>query len=140
GEISTSVQDERKTIQVCIKEGLLKTKKQLQNSYRARITPSYKILEIDSPLTQNLSGMAGFVNSLPNTNEKVKELLLQKIQTLNSELPILSKGDLDEELKVLTKNICQSFDGIVFAQPNINISKSDTQHFLNKDLNLILDT
>ncbi|GGX12211.1 DUF4272 domain-containing protein [Aquimarina muelleri] len=140
GEISTSVQDERKTIQVSIKEGLFKPKKEFQISYRERITPSYKILEIDSPLTQNLSGMAGFVNSLPNTNEKVKELLLQKIQTLNSELPILSKGDLDEELKVLTKNICQSFDGIVFAQPNINISKSDTQHFLNKDLNLILDT
>ncbi|WP_282079652.1 DUF4272 domain-containing protein [Aquimarina algiphila] len=140
GKVSVSEQDGQKIIYVSIKEGLFKPKKEFQISYRERAQPSYQISEIDSPLTQNLSGMSGFVNSLPSSNEKVKGLLLQKIQTLNSEFPILSEGNLDEELKILTKNMCQSCDGILFIRPDTNISRSETQHFLDKDLNLILDT
>ncbi|WP_103069660.1 DUF4272 domain-containing protein [Aquimarina sediminis] len=139
-KVSTSKQDEQRVIQVAIKDGLFKPKKEFQISYRERSKPSYQISEIDSPLTQNLSGMSGFVSSLPAANEKIKGLLFQKIQTLNSEFPILSHGNLDDELRILTQNICQSCDGIVFTQPDTNISKSETQHFLDKDLNLILDT
>lgn len=140
GKVSVAKQDEQRIIQVSIKDGIFKSKKEFQISYRERTKPSYQISEIDSPLTQNLSGMSGFVDTLPAKDEKLKGLLVQKIQTLNSEFPILSKGNLDEELKILTQNICQSCDAIVFTQPDINISKSDTQHFLDKDLNLILDT
>ncbi len=140
GKISVSEEEGQKIIDISIKSGLFKPKKQFQISYRERTQPSYQISEIDSPLTENLSGMFGFVNSLPSSNEKIKNVLLQKIQTLNCEFPILSEGDLDDELKILAHNLCQSCDGIIFIEPDTNISKSETQHFLDKDLNLILDT
>ncbi|WP_199185082.1 DUF4272 domain-containing protein [Aquimarina sp. I32.4] len=139
GKITVSDEEERKILHISIKEGLFKPKKEFQISYRERMKPSYQILEIDSPLTQNLSGMLGYVSSLPEANAKIKELLLQKIQTLNSELAIISLGDLNDELKILTQNICQSYEGVIFSQPKTNISKSEVQHFLDKDLNLILD-
>ncbi|WP_199912771.1 DUF4272 domain-containing protein [Aquimarina aquimarini] len=139
GKITVSDKEERKILHISIKEGLFKPKKEFQISYRERMKPSYQILEIDSPLTQNLSGMLGYVSSFPEANTKIKELLLQKIQTLNSELAIISLGNLNDELTILTQNICQSYEGLIFSQPKTNISKSEVQHFLDKDLNLILD-
>ncbi len=124
-----------------IKGGILSPSKIIRISYRQRAVPSYKIPEVDdSNLTANLKGLYGFVNSLPTVNEKVKGLFLHKIQTLNSEFSISQEKGEAKELKAILAEIAKEFDAIVFVEPNAIISKSDSQHFLDKNLNLIIDT
>lgn len=124
-----------------IKGGILSPSKKITLFYRERAEPSYKIPEVDdSELTANLKGLYGFVNSLPAENEKIKGLFLHKIQTLNSEFSISQdKGEV-KELKAIIKDLAKEFDAVLFVQPKTIISKSESQHFLDKDLNLIIDT
>lgn len=124
-----------------IKGGILSPSKKITIFYRERAEPSYKIPEVDdSELTANLKGLYGFVNSLPAENEKVKGLFLHKIQTLNAEFSISQdKGEV-KELKAIIKDLAKEFDAVLFVKPKTIISKSHTQHFLDKDLNLIIDT
>ncbi|MEN7549957.1 DUF4272 domain-containing protein [Rapidithrix thailandica] len=138
-EISYSESGETKSISVNTNNGLTGAKSQFQINYRERAKPSYKIEQIDSSLTQNLSGMLGFVNSLSSQNEEVKYLLMRKIETLNCEFSILTSINDFPELISLIKALSQALDVIVFARPDTVISRSDTQHFLDKDLALILD-
>ncbi|MDY0988483.1 DUF4272 domain-containing protein [Flavobacterium sp. CFBP9031] len=124
-----------------VKGGILSPSKKVTIFYRERAIPSYQIPQIDdSELTANLKGLYGFVDSLPTENEKVKELFLHKIQTLNSEFSIREdKGEL-KELDIIIADLAKEFDAVLFVQPKTIISKSETQHFLDKDLNLIIDT
>jgi hypothetical protein len=124
-----------------VKGGVLSPSKKVTIFYRERAIPSYQIPEVDdSELTANLKGLYGFVNSLPAENEKVKGLFLHKIQTLNSEFSISQdKGEV-KELKAIIKDLAKEFDAVLFVQPKTIISKSESQHFLDKDLNLIIDT
>jgi len=124
-----------------VKGGILSPSKKVTIYYRERAIPSYQIPEIDdSELTANLKGLYGFVNSLPTENEKVKGLFLHKIQTLNSEFSIREdKGEL-KELNAIIADLAKEFDAVLFVQPKTIISKSESQHFLDKDLNLIIDT
>jgi hypothetical protein len=66
--------------------------------------------------------------------------LLHKIATLNCEFSIIVEPSFTEDIVDVIKQLCISMDAIAFAQPHTEISKSDTQHFLDKNLNLILDT
>lgn len=124
-----------------VKGGILSPSKKITLFYRERAIPSYQIPQIDdSELTANLKGLYGFVDSLPTENEKVKGLFLHKIQTLNSEFSIREdKGEL-KELDIIIADLAKEFDAVLFVQPKTIISKSETQHFLDKDLNLIIDT
>ncbi|MCD9576742.1 DUF4272 domain-containing protein [Flavobacterium soyae] len=123
-----------------VKGGILSPSKKIKIAYRERAEPSYKIPEVDdSDLTANLKGLYGLVNSLLAKNEKIKNLFLHKIQTLNSEFSIIQEKGEIKELKAIVEEIAKEFDAILFAQPNTSISKSDSQHFLDKDLNLIID-
>lgn len=123
-----------------VKGGILSPSKKITLFYRERAVPSYQIPQIDdSELTANLKGLYGFVDSLPTENEKVKGLFLHKIQTLNSEFSIREdKGEL-KELNAIIADLAKEFDAVLFVQPKTIISKSETQHFLDKDLNLIID-
>ncbi len=123
-----------------VKGGILSPSKKVTIFYRERAIPSYQIPQIDdSELTANLKGLYGFVDSLPTENEKVKGLFLHKIQTLNSEFSIREdKGEL-KELDIIIADLAKEFDAVLFVQPKTIISKSETQHFLDKDLNLIID-
>lgn len=124
-----------------VKGGILSPSKRVTIFYRERAVPSYQIPQIDdSELTANLKGLYGFVDSLPTENQKVKGLFLHKIQTLNSEFSIREdKGEI-KELNAIIADLAKEFDAVLFVQPNTIISKSETQHFLDKDLNLIIDT
>jgi len=109
--------------------------------YRERSIPSYFIpQEDDSPLTTNLKGLYGFVDSLPAGNKEIKDLFLRKILTLNSEFSIQQEGDSIEGLEQVIKAMAEEFDAVLFVQPDTLISKSEGQHFLDKDLQLIIDT
>ena len=52
---------------------------------------------------------------------------------------VLDKGEIKELNKIIA-DIAKEFDAVLFVQPKTIISKSETQHFLDKDLNLIIDT
>jgi hypothetical protein len=138
--ISVGTQDEFSIADVEIKGGLFSSSKKMKVSYRQRTIPSYQLPEIDdSPLTRNLKGLYGFVSSLPARNEKIKGLFLHKIQTLNCEFSVIvEKGEI-KELKSLIATFAKDFDAILFVQPNTVISRSSGQHFVDKDLRLIID-
>lgn len=141
GILTFARQDDFDIAELEIKGGLFSGSKKIKMSYRQRAKPSYHFPEInDSPLTANLKGLYGFVSSLPAKNETVRDLFLQKIKTLNCEFSVIQEQGETKEIKTLIQNFAGEFDAILFVQPNTVISKADGQHFLDRNLNLIIDT
>lgn len=141
GNIVISKEEESDIIDLEIKDEISNSTQKIKILYRERAEPSYQIPEInDSALTANLKGLYGFVYSLPTVNEKVKNLFLQKIQTLNSEFTIIQEEGEIADLKTIIANIANELDAVLFVQPDVVISKSSGQHFLDKNLDLIIDT
>jgi hypothetical protein len=131
---------ESQIFEIEIKGGLFGSNKRIKIPYRQRNQPSYQIPEIDdSNLTRNLKGMYGLVTSIQPQNAKIKEQLLRKIETLNCEFSIIQEQGETKEIKQFIQQIAQALDAILFITPNPVVSKSTSQHFLDKDLNLILD-
>lgn len=123
------------------KTGLFGSVKKIKITYRERAKPSYRIPEVDdSPLTANLKGLYGYVSKLPTNNEKVKGLFLQKILTINSEFSISQEQGEWKELRTILASLASELDAVLFVQPKTIISKSASQHFLNKNLELIIDS
>jgi hypothetical protein len=125
---------------ITFKGGLFKSDNLIKINYRQRLNSSYKLEKNECPLSANLLGMMGFVDSLPSNNQQVKALLLRKIETLNVEFSFFLKGNSQKEVTAMLKHLALKLDALVFAQPNTSISQSTTQHFLDKNLALILDT
>ena len=141
GNVLISKEEESDIIDLEIKDGISNSTQKIKILYRERAEPSYQIPEInDSALTANLKGLYGFVYSLPTVNEKVKNLFLQKIQTLNSEFTIIQEEGEIADLKTIIANIANELDAVLFVQPDVVVSKSNGQHFLDKNLDLIIDT
>lgn len=116
-----------------------KKQSRIKITYRERRIPSYNLLETDdSPLTANLRGMYGFIHSLPADKEEIRERFLHKITTINSEFSIEAEGEVNE-LGILIPRFANEFDAFVFAQPGLPISRSGGQHFLDKNLDLLMD-
>ena len=139
-KISFSEIDDFKVVEIKTKGGLFSSDAFLKVSYRERLQTDYQIHDTeDCPLNENLKGLYGFVSSLPTNNEKVKELLLRKVQTLNSEFSFIQEKGTTKNLKEIIRQLAKAFDPIIFAQPNTIISKSGNQHFLDTNLNLIID-
>ena len=128
-------------VEVTIKGGLLSSSQKLWISYRQRPILSDRFATIDDgPLTKNLKGLYSYVSSLPARNEKVKQLFLRRIQTLNAEFSIDLEKVNGRHTKEIISKLATHFDAILFVQPNTPISQAAGQHFLNKDLALLLDT
>lgn len=133
------MKDEFKIAILTIKAGFLQKDKKIKISYRERVNPSYQLTKAECPLTQNLVGMQNMVASIPANDEAIKSQLLQKIQTLNSECSVQMLTKCEKEYDELIKKLVEFLDAIIFAQSQSNFSKSNAQHFLNKELHLILD-
>ena len=140
GILITRAEEEFQIAEMEVKGGLFGSSQKLRISYRQREVLSHQFPAIDdSPLTKNLKALYGYVHSLPAHNEKVKDLFLHKIQTLNAEFSVSQeKGDAKDLKKVVSK-LALDFDSILFVQPNTPISRSSGQHFLDKNLNLLID-
>ncbi|WP_273209016.1 DUF4272 domain-containing protein [Runella zeae] len=133
-------QDEFHTAELEIKGGLFSSSSKFKIGYRQRQKPSYQLLQGDvCPLSQNLKGLYGFISSLPTSNEDIKQRLLQKITTINCEFSVIQLKGQTKDLKELIYTMAQSFDAFLFVQPNTIISRSNGQHFLDKNLKLIID-
>ena len=138
--LTVSQQDEFQVAELEIRGGVFASSGNLKIRYRQREKPSYQILEEDiCPLSQNLKGLYGFVSSLPTQNEQVKELFLRKIVTINCEFSIMQEKGQIKDLRNTILAISRSFDAFLFVQPDTIISRSSGQHFLDKNLKLIVD-
>ncbi len=141
GILSISDPGEDKMAQLVIKGGLFSPSVTIKVSYRERAFPSYQLPEFDdSPLTANLKGLYGYITSLPATNEQLKHLLLAKVATINSEFSVEQEPQETKDIIPLLQKLATEFDAIIFTQPGTLISKSGGQHFLDHNLDLILDT
>ncbi|WP_295767821.1 DUF4272 domain-containing protein [uncultured Mucilaginibacter sp.] len=140
GKLSESANGTDHFADLTIKGGLFGSSKVIKVSYRQKPKPSYQIAEgDDSAFTNNLKGLYNYVASLPSSKPDVQALLLRKIQTLNCEFTVSEDKGETKEFKTLIERLALEFDAIIFAQPDTPISRSKGQHFLDKNLNLLID-
>lgn len=130
----------QKSLVATIKGGLFSKSKTLKINYRERENPSYKLEQIECGLTQNLAGMVNFIQSLPTKNEEVRNKFIYKVMSVNCEIPFIAEPEIIPEFESVLRKMVIELDGFIFAQPNRIFNKSDGQHFVDKDLNLILDS
>lgn len=83
--------------------------------------------------------MVNYIQSLPAQNEEVKNKFLYKVMAANYEMPFIAEPEMTVEIKTVLNKIIQEMDAFIFAPPSAIFNKSDAQHFLDKNLNLILD-
>jgi hypothetical protein len=122
-----------------LKGSFFKRSKTLKINFRQRKNPSYKLVAIECPLTRNLVGMVNYIRSLPAKNEALKDKFLYKVGATNSEIPFIVKPAMYPEFESILKEITKELNGFVFVKPSHLFRKSHGQHFLNKNLDLILD-
>lgn len=129
----------QKSLTATLKGGFFSKTKTLKVNYRERKTPSYKLDQIDCGLTQNLSGMANLIQSLPAQNENLKSKFLAKVMSTNCEMPFIAEPEINSEFESVLRKITNELECFVFAQPSKLFGLSSQQHFLDKNLNLVLD-
>ena len=130
----------QKSLVATIKGGFFGKTKTLKINYRERKNPSYKLEEVECGLTQNLAGMVNFIQSIPTQNEAVRNKFLYKVMSANCEIPFIAKPEITNEFESVLREIVTELDAFVFTQPNRIFNKSKEQHFVDENLNLILDT
>ena len=130
----------QKSLIATIKGGFFGKTKTLKINYRERENPSYKLDQVECGLTQNLAGMVNFIQSIPAQNEALRNKFLYKVMSANCEMSFMAEPEITDEFGDLLKLIAAELDVYIFAQPSKIFDKSNNQHFLDKDLNLIIDT
>jgi hypothetical protein len=130
----------QKSLVANIKGGFFGKDKSLKINYRQRKNPSYKLDQVECGLTQNLAGMTNFVQSIPAQNKEVQNKFLHKVMSANCEMAYMVEPKISGEFEAALRKIVTELDGFIFAQPNQLFNKAQGQHFVDKDLNLILDT
>jgi len=129
----------QKSLMATIKGGFFGKTKTLKINYRERENPSYKLDQVECGLTQNLAGMVNFIQSFPAQNEELRNKFLYKVMSTNCEMPFIAEPAITDEFGELLRQIAGELDAFIFAQPGKIFNKSNNQHFLDKDLNLIID-
>ncbi|WP_420458225.1 DUF4272 domain-containing protein [Neolewinella sp.] len=122
------------------KGGLFGKTRTFRLSYRQRRTPSYTLGEIDGPLAENLSGMVNYVRSIPAQNEAIRDRLIYKVMATNCEIGCVVEPKLDDTLAPAVHRLLTELNGFIFAGADPYFGSSDRQQFLDKRLELILDT
>ena len=140
-KMAVSTQEGNKVISVEIKKGLFSGSDKFKVNLRTRNEPEVNVAQASNcPLSRNLMGLHGFVQGIPAQNEKSKQLFLHKIKGLNSEFAFIPEKIDDSALVPLVKKLAHQLDAILFVNPDSILSKSTFgQHFLNRDLKLVLD-
>ena len=129
----------QKELVATLKGGFFGKTKTLKINYRERENPSYKLDSIECGLTQNLAGMTNFIQSFPASNEELRSKFLYKVMSANCEMPFMAEPEITPEFEKVLRRIASEVDAFIFAQPRNRFRKSDSQHFLDKELNLIID-
>lgn len=130
----------QKSLVATIKGGLFGKTKTLRINYRERENPSYTLAEVECGLTQNLAGMVNFIQSIPAENTELRDKFLHKVMAVNCEIPFIAEPEITSEFESVLRRIVIELDAFIFAQANKTFNKTKGQHFVDKNLNLILDT
>jgi len=130
----------QKSLVATIKGGFFGKAKTLKINYRQRKNPSYQLDQIECDLTQNLAGMVNFIQSLPAKNEAIKNKFIHKVMSANCEIGFMADPEIDSDFEKVLRKIVNELDGFIFAKPDQLFNQSSEQHFVDKQLNLILDT
>lgn len=137
--VAVSKQDDLTIIAVTIKGGLFTKKQTLVLKYRQRLFPSYHLHDVNCGVSNQFMGMYNFVYGLPAVNEETKELLLKKIETLNSEIAFVVEPSLSPAMQHLLLELTIFLKAIVFIQPGMTLAQSSVQHFADSAFQLLLD-
>jgi hypothetical protein len=124
---------------VTIKGGLIFKPKTLTIKYRQRQTPSYRLINDDCPVSIQLRGLYNFTEALPMPQNDVKRILLRKIETINSETVFIAEPTLTQEMQGVLSELAQTLDSLIFAQPQLTLSKSPDLHFMDSSFRLLMD-
>lgn len=138
-QIEVSNNGNNHSLVATVKGGFFSKGNQLNINYRQRTKLGYQLKQPECALTQNLIGMANFVQNFPTPNNEIKSLLVSKIHTLNCEMPFMAEPAFTKEHISILRKIGTALDTIIFTNPNSHFSQSNSQHFLDAQLNLILD-
>lgn len=140
-KINTSEEHGMKKIQTS-SGGMFSSKSGLKLSYRERIdfNATIESAAANCGLSKNLTGLYNYVSNFPSQNPKIRELLMMKVRTVKSEFSLMQEKGTTSNIEELVKALAQKFDSVIFAQPSTPISKAAGQHFLNENLELILDS
>ncbi len=60
--------------------------------------------------------------------------------SVNCEMSFMTEPEMTPEFEAVLREVVSELDAFIFAQPTRLFNKSNGQHFVDKDLNLILDT
>lgn len=129
----------QKSLEATIKGGFFSKNKTLKINYRQRKNPSYTLELVDCGLTQNLAGMINFIQSLSSDNEEVKNKFIIKVMAANSEMAFMVEPEIKAEFESLLRKMINELNAFIFAQPGGFFKRGSGQHFVDKNLNLILD-
>lgn len=129
---------ENKIVTFSKKNGFLKGKTQVQISMRNR-SVERDIYSDESPLAQNIRGIQGFIAQIPNVSVVGREALNIAVEGFINETAILSNTKNSTELLKVVKQISQELDCVLFCQEGVFIGRGDYPHFLNGNLELLVD-
>ncbi|AXY73623.1 DUF4272 domain-containing protein [Paraflavitalea soli] len=139
-KLTTGKEGESDCLQIDLPGGFLSKSSTLLIKYRQREDTTIPIAnDEEGDIVANFRGLYSYVAQLPCSNEMVMTLFLQKITTLNSEFVVDQVQGKTKDLTLLVQQLAREFDAVLFVQPGTEISRSSTQHFLDKHLNLLLD-
>ena len=128
------------SVTVVRKGGWFSKTRTLTFNHRRRQTPGFDLSAPDSPLAQNLLGMQGFVHNIPAESAELKQKFMHLIGAANAEVACLAEPDYDAEFERGVQALAKELNAFFFAGPDLPFAKSQSQHFLDADFALILDT
>lgn len=117
---------------------LLRKGHTLTITYRQRAVPGYTLERSEEPIVVNLHGMYAFVQQLPADNPGLKERLLAKIPTINTEVVIKAEPSFNGGMRAAVMELAYEMDAIFFSEGNV-IFNTDVQGFWDKTGALLLD-
>lgn len=123
-----------------IKGGFFSRSKTLTINIESRPEPGYEIREVTDSFTRNLVGMSNYAGSLPAEHPAVQQQLVIKIRGVNTQLACLAEPELTGEMEAFLRALTKALNAFVFAGPGQKLSASPTQHFLDENWELLLDT
>ena len=138
-DIVTYEQKDSKAISVTLKAGLFSGARKFVLEYSQRLAPSVSMDEVSSSFSKKLLDIKDSIGVVHTDNYRVKDQLLQKFNTVNSEVSIYSPLSLRKKLSPIIKKMAAQLDGIVKMEPLTPLSQTYGKHFLDSNMNLILD-
>jgi hypothetical protein len=120
------------------KNGLFRKNTDFQVSTRYREQDA--MLDKDtSALAQNLIGIKGFISQIQSAPQTSIKSINTLIDSFVSETAFLCSDNDSKELYEFVKKISKEYECVIFCQSDSLAGKGDYPHFLDEDLNLLLD-